>query len=323
MKCSKCGSIIPDDSQFCPDCGELIKNISTIRQSANDLVQSNKYGYGKVVVEGLIPQFSEYLSIEGYEKILSISDKIIKLQKEFDYEQSEERKKEIKIQEELIHCRSLVSQIYSNYYKGYQILTQRHVLPIYSEELSLSDCQRVLTSKKMIIEETNKQLERERKQQQEAQRRKEKEEARLKEDRRRLESLRHEVKSLYNSYTEGYKYAVSHARIPNYTAGLSVEQCEKILKLKEYIVDKQKIAEKEQRREDNWSMIIIGLLLKNPAISFSITGFVFLCLIVISQITTIDITVFSLFGLSPLVSLCLLIYGILCIIDIIKVVADN
>ena len=93
MKCSKCGSIIPDDSQFCPDCGELIKNISTIRQSANDLVQSNKYGYGKVVVEGLIPQFSEYLSIEGYEKILSISDKIIKLQKEFDYEQSEERKK--------------------------------------------------------------------------------------------------------------------------------------------------------------------------------------------------------------------------------------
>lgn len=249
MKCSKCSSIIPDDSQFCPDCGELIKNISKIRQSANNLVLSNKYGYEKVVDEGLIPQFSKYLSIEGYEKILSFSDKIIKLQKEFDYEQSEERKREKRHQEEL----------------------------------------------------------------------RRKNEARLKEEKRRLESLRHEVKLLYSSYTEGYHYAVSHIRIPDYTTGLSIEQCEKILRQKDYIIEKQKYTEKIEKKYDFWGRIIVGLLLKNPAISFSIL----LVLAPIQAFTSVDIYGFSLFSLSPGVSLWLLIYGILCLIDFILAVADK
>lgn len=146
-----------------------------------------------------------------------------------------------------------------------------------------------------------------------------KEEVRLKEEKRRLESLRHEVKLLYNNYTEGYEYAVSQAKIPNYTTWLSVEQCKKILKQKEFIVDRQKYAEKIEKHDDFWTRILVGLLLKNPALSVAIC----LLLTLILAITSVDYSGISIFGFSPFTSFLLVVYSILCLVDFILAIADN
>ena len=146
MKCPKCGNLIPDDSKFCPDCGMVIKDINTIRKQVKQLLENNKQGYENVLAQGKCPQYSEYLTIEGYEKILSFSESIIKYQKEYDYEQSEERKKE----NELKRLRSFVTKIYDDCPKEYDFFVGKHKIPAYSVGMSLNECEKVYAYKSEI-----------------------------------------------------------------------------------------------------------------------------------------------------------------------------
>ena len=268
MKCPNplCGNIIPDDSKFCPDCGTKIEDIDKIRKECKSFVDAHRQGYTKALEEGRIPQFSEYLSLDGYKKILS-STLVVKYQQEYDHEQSEERKREKRAQEELKHCRDEVHKIYTHNRLGYKSLAKHGKFASYCDDFTLGQCHRVLRYREEIL----------------------KEQKRLEEERRILNALRKEVEEFIDKHKEGYRYARKHINIPLYYSDLPIEQCQEILNHKDYIIQIEEKIHKKEKGGD----LIFELLFPCFWISFSIAGLIIIALIFIINVTNVDVDISS------------------------------
>lgn len=234
-----CKSNIPDDSNYCPDCGISVKKVVTLREEAKAIVEAYKKGYNFFVSNGSLPRYTYNIKAENCEKIIAWKSNIVKKQNELLAIEKKEQERVL-----LESLRKDVRVIFDMYRKGYESLVDEGKLPPFIQSLTKKECESIIKSEQRIINKNNELIEAE------------KEREKLERIRFAEAEIRKNAKEITKDYPRGYEYFVNAGVLPPFSVNLGIISCNSIIQKLTDIKNKDKEIYQEKIRYEFFEYLV-------------------------------------------------------------------